>query len=201
MLEDLLLLITATAVMLGSPGPAPLSLAASGAAFGARRSAPFLAGILTGLLLVAALAAVGVGPLIAQGGLLTRLLFGVSLLYFGYVAWKIAFQPALAPSEARGKAPTLADGFVLNITNPKAYAAFAALYAGFSLPIDNAPLRLSATGAVSFFIAVLVDSFWLLAGGAAAPLFGKPKTGRVLRICLAVLMLGAVAISIAAAMR
>lgn len=49
MLESIVSLIAATGLLLGSPGPAPLALAATGATFGIRRGAPFLAGILLGL--------------------------------------------------------------------------------------------------------------------------------------------------------
>lgn len=42
MLESIVSLIAATGLLLGSPGPAPLALAATGATFGIRRGAPFL---------------------------------------------------------------------------------------------------------------------------------------------------------------
>ena len=53
----------------GSPGPATLSLAAAGAAFGTRRVAGYLAGIVVGMVAVMAITASGVvGLLLAVPG-------------------------------------------------------------------------------------------------------------------------------------
>lgn len=49
MLEAVSSLVVATALLLGSPGPAPLTLAVTGAEFRLRGGAPFLIGILSGL--------------------------------------------------------------------------------------------------------------------------------------------------------
>jgi len=46
MTESVLALIIATSVLLGSPGPAPLALAATSATFGIKNSLPFYFGIL-----------------------------------------------------------------------------------------------------------------------------------------------------------
>ncbi len=48
-LAAFIVLITTTTPLLGSPGPAPIALAAKGAAFGMERGLPFLTGILCGL--------------------------------------------------------------------------------------------------------------------------------------------------------
>ena len=63
------LLVTSLAVM-GSPGPATISLTASGVAFGVRRSARYLAGIIAGTGVVLLAVAAGVtGALLAVPGL------------------------------------------------------------------------------------------------------------------------------------
>ncbi len=63
------LLVTALAIM-GSPGPATISLTASGAAFGVRRSARYLAGIVAGTAVVLLAVAAGVtGALLATPAL------------------------------------------------------------------------------------------------------------------------------------
>ena len=48
MIEALLTIAFTTAILLGSPGPAPIALAATGAAQGFTRGLPFLCGILLG---------------------------------------------------------------------------------------------------------------------------------------------------------
>ncbi len=42
MVESIVALITASALLLGSPGPAPLALAATGATYGIKGGIPFL---------------------------------------------------------------------------------------------------------------------------------------------------------------
>lgn len=64
MLESIVSLIAATGLLLGSPGPAPLALAATGATFGIRRGAPFLAGILLGLSVAIIGASIGLAALL-----------------------------------------------------------------------------------------------------------------------------------------
>ena len=187
---SLLLLITAAAAALGSPGPMPLALAATGASFGVRPGIPFLIGAVLGLVAVGALSALGVSAIIAKGGLLVGALFALSMTYFAYVAYRIATSPIAGPASKAAEAPRLIDGLIINLTNPKAYLAFLALLAGFTLPV--APLWLSVvlTLAVILAVATFVDALWLMAGGALAPIFGHPRLGRWLRIGFAVVMLG-----------
>jgi len=45
---------------------------------------------------------------------------------------------------------------------------------------------------VCFSVAVIVDTGWVLLGGALKQLFEKPKAARVLRVLFALSMLGAV---------
>jgi len=63
MFESILLLIVATSLLLGSPGPAPIALAATGATFGIKKGIPFLLGILSGLIVVIIGTTVGIATL------------------------------------------------------------------------------------------------------------------------------------------
>ncbi|MEP6283470.1 MAG: LysE family translocator, partial [Nitratireductor sp.] len=58
-MEDLIGFLVAGLVLTGSPGPNTLSLAAAGAAFGARRGLGYMTGLLVGMVLVMALTASG----------------------------------------------------------------------------------------------------------------------------------------------
>src|SRR5258708_32189598 len=59
--------LLAAVALAGSPGPATLSLTATGAAFGARRGAAYLAGIVVGMVAVMAVVARGWGSLLRAG--------------------------------------------------------------------------------------------------------------------------------------
>lgn len=63
MLESLISLVVATALLLGTLGPAPMALAATGATYGVKKGAPFLVGILSGLAVAIVGATVGIAAL------------------------------------------------------------------------------------------------------------------------------------------
>ena len=68
-MEGLLGFVVAGFALAGSPGPNTLSLAAAGAAFGARRSFGYLTGLVAGMILVMGVTATGVtGLLLAVPG-------------------------------------------------------------------------------------------------------------------------------------
>ena len=194
MTEALLSLVLATSVLLGSPGPVPLALAATGAVFGVRRSIPFLIGILGGLIVVITLSATGIATLFE---LYPASRFAVQTLgagYILYVAYKIATAPLMSANDTgAGKAPALKDGFILNLLNPKAYAAFLALFSQAVLPIADPHVAIGVTALVAFLVAIVIDAVWLTIGGVLRPVFESPYLARPTRVVFAVLMLMAVA--------
>ena len=77
-MDGLLGFILAGLALAGSPGPATLSLAATGAAFGARRGIGYMTGINLGIVAVMAITASGiVGLLLALPGA-TPIVIGLS---------------------------------------------------------------------------------------------------------------------------
>lgn len=186
-------LIVATILLLGSPGPAPLALAGVGATYGVKRGVPFLLGILFGLIIVIFGAAVGLAAVFSTFPGLKLLVQILGAIYIVYVAQKIARAPILkAEGQSLGSIPKFTDGFILNLLNPKAYAAFFALFSQFLLPLDGRVISFVATAAVCFLIAVVVDFAWLLLGHIIRPLFETPKSARIMRVSFAVLMVAAV---------
>lgn len=200
MIEAIGSLVAATALLLGSPGPAPLALAASGAVFGFRGSLPFLAGILSGLAVAIVLGAAGMAAFFSafpNTRLFIQVLGG---LYIGYVALKIASAPVLSTEESqRESAPTFLDGFILNLLNPKAYAAFLAIFSQFLLPISSNLQSTSVTAMITFGVAIVVDVAWLALGGLLRPVFETPRLARITRVSLALLMMIAVIVAFRAA--
>lgn len=194
MIEALGSLILTTTLLLGSPGPAPLALAATGAVFGIRGGLPFLGGILTGLLFVIILAATGIAALFEvfpASRVLVQVLGG---LYILYVAYRIATAPLVRGStNSQNKAPRFKDGFIFNLLNAKAYAAFLALFSQFQLPLDNPLAATAITAIVAFMVAIAVDIAWLSLGQLLRPVFESPRLARPIRVFFATLMLLAVA--------
>jgi threonine/homoserine/homoserine lactone efflux protein len=191
--------LLASIALAGSPGPATLSLAAAGAAFGSRRVAGYLAGIVIGMVAVMAITASGlVGLLLAVPGA-TPLVTAGAALYFVWLAWRIATAPPLAARAGQGRAPSFAAGFGLSLINPKGYAAMAALFAGFVLVRDRLSVDIAAKITLLTVVITAVNILWLLSGAALTGLFRDPRTNRIVNVVFAVLLLASVALAVLAA--
>ena len=183
MVEALFTLSVATGLLLGSPGPATLSLAAVGATFGVSRGIPYLAGILLGLSCAMAGAVLGIAAIFVQWPQARWVVQILGAIYLTYVAFQIATAPVLHDSEtAPHKMPGFRDGFILNLLNPKAYAAFFVLFSQFLLPFENLSVGYITTSLIIFIVAVVVDSIWLMIGSAIRSVFTHPKTARATRV-------------------
>jgi threonine/homoserine/homoserine lactone efflux protein len=177
------LLLTSLAVM-GSPGPATISLTASGVAFGVRRSARYLAGIVAGTTVVLLAVAVGVtGALLAIPTVRPVLIAGAAA-YILYLAYRIATAPPLRAGSDAAAAPSLAGGLLLGVANPKAWVAIAAVFVSVRLSADaalDAGLKASTLTAMI----VVINAGWLLAGAWVAPVLHDPARSRRANVVLA----------------
>jgi threonine/homoserine/homoserine lactone efflux protein len=191
MLDAIVALVIATAALLGSPGPATLSLAAVGASSGISKGLPYYLGILSGLLFAMFGAVVGIATILDRWPQASLSIQLIGAAYILYVAWKIATANTASP-DGDIKHPSYRDGFVLNILNAKAYAAFLALFSQFLLPVDNSNLAYLSTAAICFGVAIVVDAAWLFAGGFLQSLFQKPKTARTIRVLFGLLIVASV---------
>ncbi len=188
MLEAVLTLIAATALLLGSPGPAPMALAAVGAGYPLRQGVAFLGGILCGLVWVMLFAALLLNGLLSIHQNLQLLMQFVAALYIIWLAYNIAKAPINPQSADSDIAPGFWQGFIFNLLNPKAYASFVALFSSFLLPVERPLAALFLTAICCFVVTILVDGAWLFAGRLLRGMFSKPKQGRYLRIIFASLM-------------
>lgn len=191
MTEGIIVLTMATGVLLGSPGPATLSLAAVGASYGVSKGAPYLFGILMGLLLAMAGAVIGVAAVFDQWPAAKWIIQLLGAAYLFYIAYKIATAPVLLGETAENDIPRFRDGLVLNLLNPKAYAAFFVLFSQFLVPFGNIPASYIITALVCFAVAIVVDSIWLMLGSAIRPLFSRPESARLMRVFFATTIVGA----------
>ncbi len=172
------LLLTALAIM-GSPGPATISLTAAGSAYGVRRSLAYLIGIIVGTTIVLVAVASGITvTLLAVPGL-RLVLVAISAAYILWLAYHIATAPPLAARLAAPKAPSLAGGILLGVANPKAWAAIAAVFASTHLA-DSATADAVAKIALLTVMIVLICVTWLIAGASFAPLLRNPVQARVI---------------------
>ncbi|NKF52567.1 LysE family translocator [Shewanella sp. WXL01] len=180
MQEQVILLISTTALLLGSPGPVPISLAINGMCFGVRESLGYLFGILTGLVWVMLSTSVGLALVIETMPHVSRALQYLAFAYLMYVAYKIAKAPLPMPKEQLTSKeqtgdphPGFLDGFTLNLINPKAYAAMLAIFSSVSLSLESQVTSMTYTATTCLLVAIVVDSAWLVLGGLAKPWFSR----------------------------
>jgi len=188
------LLVTALAIM-GSPGPATISLTAAGSAYGVRRSLGYLTGIVAGTVVVLVAVATGITATLLAIPALRAVLIAISAAYILWLAYHVATAPPLAAETAPSHAPSLAGGLLLGVANPKAWVAIAAVFASARLA-DSAKADAAAKIALLTLMIILICCTWLIAGASLARLLRDPRRARIINTALAVALVGATAFAV-----
>jgi threonine/homoserine/homoserine lactone efflux protein len=188
------LLVTSLAIM-GSPGPATISLTAAGSAFGVRRSLGYLIGIVVGTTTVLVAVATGMTAVLLALPALRAVLVAISAAYILWLAYRVATAPPLAARTAGSDAPSFTGGALLGVANPKAWVAIAAVFAGVRLA-DSATTDAAIKIAVLSVMIVLINAAWLVAGASLAPMLRDPRRARVVNAALAAALVGATALAV-----
>jgi threonine/homoserine/homoserine lactone efflux protein len=192
--EGLLGFILAGLALAGSPGPATLSLAATGAAFGGRHGLGYMTGIDIGMLVVLVVTASGVtGVLLALPGAAPVIAL-LSTAYFLYLAFRIATAPPLSENADEQARPSFVAGLFLSLVNPKGYAAMAAMFSGFVLLRERLVLDLALKTGVLLAIIAAVNGAWLFVGAALTRCFREPRVNRIINVAFAILLIASVAL-------
>lgn len=98
--RQLVALVLAATIVMGSPGPATISVTAVGAAFSLRHSLRYAGGIILGTIAVLLVVATGVMAVLTSMPRFAPLLAVASAVYILYLAFKIATAPPLAARAA-----------------------------------------------------------------------------------------------------
>jgi len=190
--DDLIAFILVGFALTGSPGPATLSLAATGAAYGFKAGRSFLFGIIIGVMVVIVGVAAGVFAAIIAIPHAAEVLTVFAIGYFAYLAYKIATAPPVGKPVSITDGPGFVTGLILNISNPKAYAAFTALFSGFHL-IPQAPTQSVFVQIVlCFSIICIVNPTWLYAGSALRHVLHDEKISRRVNRGFAIMLVASV---------
>jgi len=187
------LLVTALAIM-GSPGPATISLTAAGSAYGVRRSLGYLAGIVAGTVVVLVAVATGITATLLAVPALRSVLIVLSAAYILWLAYRIA-TAGVGTGPRLGAAPSLAGGAMLGVANPKAWVAIAATFGSARLA-DPATTDAAAKVALLSMVAVLIMTVWLVVGASFAPALRDPRRARVVNLALAAALVAATALAL-----
>ena len=184
--------LAAALALMGSPGPVTLASAAAGAAWPGRATRFVLAmsaGTITVILLVAA----GMIGLLASLPGTAPVLAALGALYILYLAWKVATAPPIGTVETDRAPPPLIGAYAMAIANPKAWAAFVALFSGFPLIPSDQLAGTAVKAAILCCLPPLINLTWMVAGTGLARLVHDPRIGRGVNWALAAMLVAAVA--------
>ncbi len=173
-------------VLYGTPGPAIISLTASGATYGFRRSLPYLLGLILGTLVTVTLAAFGLGYLITEFPVVYEMLRYLSLAYIFYLAYRIV-RGGMAGSKDP-KPWHIGHGILLSLVNPKAYVAAIAIITQFATAGEAYAQSVVILTIVVGIVLLIVDTAWLYAGQWMSKLFSAVA----LNVTMAVVLVASV---------
>lgn len=194
MVENLLPLWLAALPLMGSPGPATLSSAAMGTAFGMRASLPYVSGICLGTATVLLAIATGISGLIFVVPGAVPVITMLAAAYILYLAWKIATAPVGSMTRDAGARPAgVLGGYLLAVANPKAFAAIGAVYSTHPV-VDGDPM-LDAVAKIAALVPVIVvvNLTWLAFGSIFSRWLNDPVLGRTVNVIFAALLVVSVA--------
>ena len=147
-----------------TPGPAVLSLAGIGSAFGYRAGIRYLGGLVIGYHFVILTVVSGLASILIAAPWMRNLLLVVSAGYLGFLAFRIAYagsNVALVTPKAK---PGLIAGVGLQLVNPKAYAVNTALMSGFSFYTDSLVIEIAIKLLIMNIIWIPLHLCWLYLG-------------------------------------
>ncbi|MCG7522786.1 LysE family translocator [Ruegeria sp. Ofav3-42] len=105
--------------------------------------------------------------------------------YLLYLAFKIATSPVGDAENEIKQSPTPFAGGLLGVSNPKAYAAFASLFASFQIFGSNQNWDGMAKWLGVVAVMIVVDAIWLLAGHKIGQLNLSVRSEQVMNYVLA----------------
>ena len=184
---DMIPLISFVIVTTFTPGPNNISSAAMGAAYGYRRSLPYLFGITSGFFLIMLTAAYLSSALLGIMPFAEQYLRWIGSSYILYLAISTlrADYGFLGNSE---DTRAFTKGFVLQIFNPKVAVYGLTLYSTFLAGISGHIAWLSFFAAIFAMTALAATSTWAICGAAIRSSLKKELFRKAVNIVLALLL-------------
>lgn len=192
----MLTFITAVFFLIITPGPGVLTVAGNAAAYGFRAGVPYLSGVVLGSLVVMAMVASGFAAFVLSTPYVREVLLAASLGYLLYLAWRIATSGSGIAIIETDKPLGFANGAMLSLINPKAYAVFTTIVGGFNFYPASAPLEIAMKFVIFTSMSFPIHLLWNFIGASLKRLPFGPRGQRAINVCMAVSMLLVVALAV-----
>ncbi len=166
MLTAALSMLTFALIGAITPGPVNIIATSSGASFGWKRTLPHVSGATLGYALVVLLCGLGLNGLNKVLPQLTNVLQYVGGAFLLYMAYKIATSSAADDrnTSALSQPPSLAQGALAQLLNPKAWLVAMSGVALFVATQADTRLYLGLFVALSFFACFVCVACWAICG-------------------------------------
>jgi threonine/homoserine/homoserine lactone efflux protein len=196
--DQLLAFGIAAGILIIIPGPSVLFAIGRALSYGRSVALASVLGNTLGLVVIAVLVAVGLGVVVAGSVVVftvVKLVGAAYLVYLGVQAIRRrrGFEAAdLAEGPVLTRRSAIRQGFVVGVSNPKAFMIFGALLPQF---VDRAAghvqLQMLILGLLAAAIGVTTDSIWALAAARVRTWFTRtPRRGKTLGAVGGVSMIG-----------
>jgi threonine/homoserine/homoserine lactone efflux protein len=172
--RDLLLFVTAAALLLATPGPAVLYIVTRSVDQGVRAGLASSSGIATGGLVHVFAAVAGLSALLASSAAAYSVVKYAGAVYLVFLGIRKLREKTASPEEVAERPPTslwriYSQGVVVQILNPKSAMFFLAFLPQFASPArGSVPLQLFALGMLFTVMGLFSDSTWALTSAPAA---------------------------------
>ena len=151
-------------LMIITPGPGVLSLAATGSGFGWKAGILYLAGLLIGTNTVLVFVVTGFKGFLFEIPWVEPVFLIISLSYLTWIAWRIASAGNEIKFKKSKNEPTFFEAIFLQIINPKAYLVNGILFAGFPLKNFSLQQEILIKALIINLVWIPVHFFWLWLG-------------------------------------
>ena len=151
-------------LMIITPGPGVLSLAATGSGFGWKAGILYLAGLFIGTNTVLVFVVTGFKGFLFQIPWVEPVFLIISLSYLSWIAWRIASAGNEIKFKKSKNEPTFFEAIFLQIINPKAYLVNGILFAGFPLTGFSLQQEILIKALIINLVWIPVHFFWLWLG-------------------------------------
>ena len=192
-------------VLIVIPGPSVVFVIGRALAYGPGVALASVAGNSIGLLTIVVLVALGLGVVVQESIVVFNVLKIVGAAYLVYLgveavrrrkefldqdAAATAGRPAMATTMTRRRA--IRQGYVVGVTNPKAYMILAAVLPQFvDRGAGHVQVQLLLLGLLAFAIGIVSDSVWAIVASQLRSWFtGSPRRGEAVGAVGGISMIG-----------
>lgn len=196
--EQLLAFGLAALVLIAIPGPSVVFVIGRALAYGRGVALATVAGNSLGLLVVMVLVALGLGVVVAESiavFTVLKLAGAAYLVFLGVQAIRHRHGIHVDAETQRSPLPlwrALRQGFVVGVSNPKAFMIFAAVLPQFvDRSVGHVQVQMLVLGTLAFVIGLLSDSVWAVAAARLRTWFNaSSRRGEAMGVAGGVSMIG-----------